>query len=373
MKIAYLIGEDLETHPGLKDKILGQAGFWSSWGHEVHLVEYRNRQSSRIGDENRPRQIPTVERQERTRIGKLLSLGKRYRYVEKILPDIKPDLTYCRYMFPFPGLAHSLKAANRLVVEINSNDRSELFLRHVTSGIYNLLFRGRLLNRADGFVFVTHELVSDPAFNFPNTPRTVIGNGIDLGQTPFLEPPRNARPQLCFIGSPSQAWQGFDKLAPLARLLPHCDIHVIGPSRDACLTLWGEAPKNLQVHGYLDAAAMTEMMPMFDIGISTLALHRKQMGEACPLKIRQYLAYGMPAITAYRDPDVPDTAPFVLKLPNTEDNVATSAVEIRRFVDFAFGNEDLRRQARAHAEQRLDHALKETQRLQFFEQLVGHA
>ncbi len=374
MKIAYLIGEDIDFHPGLKGKISHQVREWVAHGHQVNVIVSRARRTESAIDFLSGTNVK--QRTPSTPIGRLQRLGmirEHYSFAARALNKLRPELTYSRYLFPVPHMRSILKNAGKLAIEINSNDRSEMFLRHVTSGIYNLLFRSRLLNRADGFVFVTDELASDPAFHFSDTPKTVIGNGVDTGRIPFLERPRNTRPQLCFIGSPNQAWQGFDKLATLAHLLPQCDIHVIGPTQDACLALWGDAPKNIQVHGYLDAVAMAERMPMFDIGISTLALHRKQMDEACPLKIRQYLAYGMPAITAYRDPDVPDTAPFVLRLPNTEDNIAASATEIQRFIEFAFGNEDLRRQARTHAEKQLDHARKEAQRQQFFEQLVGRA
>ena len=63
-------------------------------------------------------------------------------------------------------------------------------------------------------------------------------------------------------------------------------------------------------------------MSAADVAIGTLSLHTKQMEEACPLKVREYLAWGLPVIIGYKDTEfpAPDTA-FLLQLPNNPTNV----------------------------------------------------
>jgi len=52
--------------------------------------------------------------------------------------------------------------------------------------------------------------------------------------------------------------------------------------------------------------------------VGTLALQRKHMREACPLKVREAVARGLPVITACIDPDLPDDLPGILRLPADE-------------------------------------------------------
>ena len=57
------------------------------------------------------------------------------------------------------------------------------------------------------------------------------------------------------------------------------------------------------------------------------------MKEACPLKVREYLTYGIPTIIGYQDTDFPDKVPFLLQLPSKPDNVAANLSGINRFVN----------------------------------------
>lgn len=64
------------------------------------------------------------------------------------------------------------------------------------------------------------------------------------------------------------------------------------------------------------------------MAVSSLALHRDGLNEASPLKTREYLVAGVPVLTAYRDTDFLRGAPFLLQLPNVEDNVLPHLAEI---------------------------------------------
>jgi hypothetical protein len=55
---------------------------------------------------------------------------------------------------------------------------------------------------------------------------------------------------------------------------------------------------------------------MADIGIGTLSLYKKKMEEAAPLKVRSYLAKGIPVVIGYKDTDLWEELPFVYKIKN---------------------------------------------------------
>jgi hypothetical protein len=89
------------------------------------------------------------------------------------------------------------------------------------------------------------------------------------------------------------------------------------------------------------------------------------MQEACPLKVREYLAYGLPVIIGCKDTDFTESAPFILRLPNSEDNIETSLSAIESFVSKWKGKR-VPREAIAH----LDLEVKESQRVKFFEDVL---
>ncbi|MFC0272285.1 hypothetical protein ACFFIX_12650 [Metabacillus herbersteinensis] len=70
-----------------------------------------------------------------------------------------------------------------------------------------------------------------------------------------------------------------------------------------------------------------------DVAIGSLALHRNNMNEACPLKTREYLKYGLPTIIGYIDSDFIDAdAPFLLKLTNEEESIKKGLSSIKQFI-----------------------------------------
>jgi hypothetical protein len=96
------------------------------------------------------------------------------------------------------------------------------------------------------------------------------------------------------------------------------------------------------------------------VALGSMALHRNLMNEASPLKVREYLAYGIPTIIGYHDTDFPDGHPFILELPNEENNVESNLDKIRRFVSEVKGRR-IERETIAH----IDVKIKELQRFKF--------
>ncbi|MUG25291.1 glycosyltransferase [Paenibacillus macerans] len=164
-----------------------------------------------------------------------------------------------------------------------------------------------------------------------------------------------------FLGSAGQAWHGVDHIAELAAAKPHWRFDIVGVERgELALPI----PPNMTFHGRLLQRGYQPLLDRADIAIGTLALYRKGMEEASPLKVREYLANGLPVITAYRETDFPDPVPFVLQLPNRPGNVLENLPAIERFARSWKG-----RRVEPNGIGHLDTAVKEAARVGYMERI----
>jgi len=197
-------------------------------------------------------------------------------------------------------------------------------------------------------------------FTVFNKPTAVIPNGIVLATKAPLPPPQNDAPNLVFLGTKGQVWHGVDKIVRLAKELPDWTFHVIGPEP---ADLGTQPSSNIKLYGHLDEPEYLNVLARSDVAIGTLALHRKGMDEACPLKVREYLAAGLPTIIGYDDTDFPEEVPYILRLPNADDSI-----NVRRIESFVHRWKD-RRVSRGDI-QHLDVSAKEDSRLRFLESIL---
>lgn len=367
MRIAYIaLGLELEERRGVLNKLVGQIRQWRAAGCEPRLFVQAHRapasDDSAVDLFNGDLEVFTSGRI-RGRAS-VLGLRERFGVVESLARRVVEwgaELCYIRFNTSYPALA---RLAQRVpsILEINTDDLREY--RLVLSRpryLYHRVARAGLFRRARGFIFVTRELETAASFARWRKPSTVIANGIDLSSYPAHPAVPKPRPRLVFIGSPGHPWHGLDKVLALARACPDWDFDIVGPSRAQ-----GAEPvsANVRFHGYLRREDYDAILARADIGLGTLALHGNGMNEACPLKVREYLAYGLPTIIGYRDTDFPDGSEYLLELPNTPDNVACNVDTIRDFVRRMVGVR-VPRTAIAH----LDVARKEQMRLAFFDRL----
>jgi len=357
MKIAYLIYFDVGRESGVLNKIRSQIQCWTALGHQVTLFVLSPSLQIWTG-------LDGVE----TNIIHGSTRWSRNRNMRKLGKEVinwQPDIIYWRFgtfVTSLLDLFHQIPT----VTEINTYDlgekRKALPLHKY---LYHRLTRGRLLASMVGLVCVTNELAEQYATFNKDT--IVLGNSVNLAEYKPLGPNQGERPGLVFLGSTlSQAWHGVNKIILMATHLPQFDFTIIGSNYPVDLPAQDELPANLRVVSYMDQKAYQRLFAESDIGIATLALHRKSMNEACALKVRSYLASGLPVILASIDTDFLDPEEFILQLPNTEDNVLPYIDDIRQFVH----NWHHRRIDRRKI-QRIDVAEKEKQRLEFLSEFVN--
>ena len=355
MQIAYYAHVNDARRSGVLLKISGQIREWRAAGHDVRLFiltrDADDPWTAAVGDVAIRRYAGPVARIRS--VASLVSAIRRYR----------PNLVYLRWELFYPPLL-LLPWRVPLVLEINTDDKGEDAWAGRGRRAYQMLTRWILMRKARAFVFVTSELSNSASFTGFRARHRVVTNGVDLGAYPILPAAADPEPRLVFVGSAGQPWHGVDKLMRLASLRPDWRFEIVGMDSDI-MDPDAAVPPNLVFHGALDRAGVVEMLAKADVGVGTLALHRKAMDEACPLKVREYLAMGLPILYGYEDPDADDLGRYVLRIPNTETNVIDALDAIDAFVT---GSRGVRvpREAVAH----IDVKVKEGQRLALFDELV---
>jgi len=354
MKIAYIL--HLNGNPqtsGVYKKIIFQTKVWNYCGNDVRIFQITK---DEIFSNLDSISWKTFRYHSNSKYQKLISA---WNLVYKELKFFNPDIVYVRYDLYSP-VFWKIKRNFPVVVEINTNDLNEYCIKFNFRCLYNFFTRWIFLSSVSGIVFVSYELSNLPYFKVFNKPHLVVGNGVDLSLYPTLLPANNISPNIVFIGSEGQVWHGVDKILKLAKMRPDWQFHMVG-----ILANGTELP-NVKFYGQIPRKDYEKIFERADIAIGSLALHRIRVNEISPLKVREYLAYGIPTIIGYNDTDFLSEIPFILKIPNTEENIEISIQKIDEFVNFWKGKR-IQREKIIH----LDSKIKERLRFSFFEKILN--
>ena len=355
LRIAYVCRYDPYANDGVARKIASQVAAWRGDGAEVELF---------IVGEDRSGASPHAP----------ALAGRHFLYrrpLEKLLMNLRlqravlrwrPEVVYLRYstFLPPPG---RLVRAVPTVVEVNSDDRAEYRLLTWPQRAFNTINRLIIFSGARGMACVTPELEARIRRDYPDARTATITNGLDALGPPLPAPHSNERPRLVILASQPYPWHGIDKIISLAAVMKECDFDIVGPSDIRV----GDLPPNVHLHGHLSAQGCEAVLANADVALAGLAFHRIGLSQAAPLKVRDYLAHGLPVIIGYDDPDLRGSPWFALALPNRDENLSSSQEAIRDFVARVRG----RRVTPEEVAPRIGLAAKERERLRFLAEIAG--
>lgn len=354
-RCAYVVHWNDGPESGVFKKLSRQVKRWTSAGLDVKVFLL-----SRLADARAMAELLPVA----SEVFAYDGFTSRFAQADLLAKSVRtwnPDLVYHRYDLYYPAIAR-LAREIPFVLEINTDDMEEYKLGPLYRHIYNRLTRSLLFINARGMVFVSDELSKKHGFERLGKPGVVIANGIDLDRQAHAPAATNHEPRLVFMSSPGQPWQGVEKILWLAGRFPAWKFDLIGMEQE---DLRETPPENLKIHGFLPRAHYEKILASADVAIGTLSLYLKSMDEASPLKVREYLAYGLPVIIGYRDTDFPQGAPFLLVLPNSPSNVREATDQIAEFVKANKGKRVDREMVSS-----IDDSHKEERRLAFFEEMM---
>jgi hypothetical protein len=347
-KIAYALICYDAANSGVYKKIFDQINAWKIAGHLVQIFVITDKKSKALWQKIDPSAITLIDS---NFFVKLLNRARILRSASKS----RPSLIYLRDSFPI----FLPKSSAPIVIEIQSLVGQELKLRGRFKYRMFRILKQAIYARVSAAVYVTNELMNKNEFKLGiQVPKITIGNGIDLGNVEQLPHRIKGKPALFFVGSPNQPWHGIEQLIEFGISNPDIDIHIVGELAEA-------SQPNLYFYGNLRRESYKAIATKCIAGVGTLNLALKNMEEASPLKVREYLALGLPVISRYKDTDLDASEDYILELPSDSRPLTDLSKEIRAFLD-----EWAEKRVPREQIQHLDVRTKEKIRIGFFEEIL---
>ena len=287
--------------------------------------------------------------------GKLGARLGYWRQVAKLAAEY--DVVLARYYGLDPVAWVALRRNPNVFPVLHTKLPAEIAARrHWPAGALERLFLGLSGRVANGAVGVTREIVEDFAgLSRKEIPNLVLPNGIDLAGAPKAGDARGSEGvEALFIASRFYPWQGLDLLVRGAEEFTGATpltIHLVGKltrEQRSVLSTLPTGRVRFVAHGTLSEDRRLALAARCDLAVGSLALWRKDLEEASTLKVREYLAMGLPVYATHRDVALP---------PDFKHFFRDASVDLGRMVGLGLASKQRSRQeVRADAAEFIDSA-----------------
>ena len=339
--ILFLMKYPLHRRDNLQSKFDGQMTAARALGWKAYCVGWDKRGMTLIGDGVR---MPL----RRNRFAGLPGYDHTFIFADlmaaahEALRHISADVIYLRYMPTYRGalrtLRHFKARGGRLVLEYPTHpiekENNRFFLRrqvfrytdHILAQIHPMVDLYTLIGApCDG------TLGGRPAMN--------IVNGVDVAAFP-AHTPNAADPTVRLLALASMSgWHGYDRiLRSLAAYRGDADVRIefVGGDGDGSLATWKALAEELNLsgrvtfHGPLYGEALNRLIAQCDVGVGSLGMYRYGITRGMTLKLREYMARGLPFLSAVNDPALPADPAFAFRVPNDD-----TPIDMEQVVAFA--------------------------------------
>jgi len=334
MKVFYLFSYNLDL-PGVNTKILDKISSFNNVGLQVKgLVLYndKNLNLDFLPEEQFEKHYFSPERVKsrilnisvfsplNTFLNNMKAVKELY---ETVLSKHPGSLIITRYgNSDYSSLWLIRKVKGNIIYESNTNEIEQQKIKFkgifksplwVTYDYYNELYFGpKVLRKTKGIVCVTNEIALYQKKRVGEGGKTkvvTISNGINVGKyelAPTLGPELQEINLIMLLGVDSP-WNGLDKITEaMSKQSSKIKLYVVGNVKHI------SENEDIIYTGQLSHGQITKLIVDKKIcaGVATLALERKGITEAAPLKVREYLSRGLPVIYNYKDTDIDEVDGF---------------------------------------------------------------
>lgn len=286
-----------------------------------------------------------------------------YTKIDSELSKEEFDLILFRYPLANKYLVKlSERFKNKIVFEHNTIEPSEIasggLINKETRLIYNYekKYAPVVLRNAKAIIGVTHEITDyETRRSDKRIKGATITNGVASDKIVLRTPScfNGKELKLLMLCGSVVNWHGEDIIMKaIADYQGDCNVsfYILGDVSDSSKKLAYDLGIESKVH-FIPQLKWKELDEMFDkvhVGIGTMALFRKGLKQATPLKVREYMLRGLPFIINYDDPDLIENPAMKNYYYQTQqENI--SIEEIIHFAGKVFGIDNHAKKMRSEA------------------------
>jgi hypothetical protein len=276
----------------------------------------------------------------RTILFRLFKLKNLDKYIELE----KYDAIILRYPL-IDGIGNNTflkKYGYKIYTEHHTDEISELFavgrIVDKIRGYLEILFAKSFLSKIKGIIAVTDEIrMIELKKVSTEISSLTVANGINPNsykKTTFL-PFDEKKLKMIFVASEFAPWHGLEffleKLIKYEGLIK-LELHLVGSLSGTQKEIIKKINScKILTYGKLYSDELDDLMSTMNIAISSLALSKNNMKEACTLKSREYIVRGLPFFYAYKDTDLNGDESFAKRFE--EDNISLeNVIDFTNFV-----------------------------------------
>ena len=336
--VLFLMKYPLHRRDNLQNKFDGQLAAARELGWDAYCIGWDPKGMWLVGDGTREllrrNRLTGMHGYEHTKIFPDLMAAAR-----TAMRRMHVDAVYLRYMPTFAGAVKTvrqLKAqGGKLVMEYPTyppdQENNRFFLRKQV-----FRYADHILSKINPMVDL-YTLIGAPCEGgaLRGRPAVNILNGVDARAYPSHRPNADD-PTIRLLALASMSgWHGFDRiLTALAAYPGDADVRVafVGGDGDGSLARWKALAESLGLgtratfHGPLYGEALDRVIATCDVGLGSLGLYRYGIRLGMTLKLREFMARGIPFLSAVEDPFLPNDPDFALRVPNDDSPIDMEAV-----------------------------------------------
>ncbi|NLV57986.1 MAG: glycosyltransferase family 4 protein [Clostridiales bacterium] len=337
----FVMKYPLHLRENLRGKFDGQMAAMRALGHEVYCIGW-NRQGMWLLGEGKQKMLMRCPLTRIPGYDHTFIFVDLMRAVRKVLKERKVDLLYWRYMPTFGnalGTAKAIKAqGGKLVMEFPTFPREEENRRSLLRRPV-FVYADRVLHKLSPLIDLYTAIGQPCGGKIDDRPAMNIVNGVDVERFPLHIPnPGNREVHLLAVASMA-GWHGYDRLLrAMAEYQGPVKVyfHLAGSDGDGSLSRWKELAQEMDLddravfHGPLYGEELNRLVASCDVGVGSLGMFRFGLTNGMPLKLREYMARGLPFVYAVEDAAIPQNPRFCLKVSNDD-----CPIDLEPIVDFA--------------------------------------
>ncbi len=365
MRVLFVMKYPLVDQYSIMQKLNGEINAVRNLGHEVEYISF-------------DRDYIYLEKGEKREIIRKTTLGHSKFYfhtlvfadinkaAEKVISSGKYDLVYFRHSpIGYRGykMMKTAKETNKtkVVVEIPSFPLNVDKPKNLIRKLY-VIYSDAWWKKSSKFVSLFAG-IGEKADAFLGVPFINIDNGIDIHLIPKRteKKSQDGKTHLLAVASMCE-WHGYERIIRGIGVWQNEKkenyvLDLVGDEGDGSLSKWKELvhelglEKQVVFHGRKTGDALTEMYNMATIGLSSLAMYKVGFQSGSVLKLREYMARGLPFIYAHDDPHMSADLPWCLKIPNDDSTVNMDSVD--EFVKKIYQEDELPERMRKYAEENM--------------------